>query len=127
MNIIFYFILTFLIFALAKFRFFVIFLKISLLSLLLNLASCQYQRPSKESLPSPFDCQPSSCDEIKVLTGGYPISFVYDNPGFSIRNSISIEDDWIFKNFSYNFLIYQILLAFFWIFLKLILTNLKNK
>lgn len=108
----FYFGLVALFFGAMKSKTFVYLAKILLLSLILTLFSCQYQRPSKERFPAHDDCESLPCSTIKVLSGGFPLRYVYDSPSVSVRNSISIEDDWHLIFFIYDMVFYLFVVMF---------------
>ena len=108
----FYFGLVALFFLAMKSNIFVYLAKLLLLSLILTLFSCQYQRPSKERFPAHDDCESLPCSTIKVLSGGFPLRYVYDSPSVSVRNNLSVEDEWRLMFFIYDLFFYLFVVIF---------------
>ncbi len=124
-NWFFFVIIVFLIFFIKQYRIVTYLVKLFLLSLILTLASCQYQRPSKEIPNTYFDCNTPHCT-IRVLSGGFPLPYIFDVPSISIRNSLSIEDDWYLKPFLINFTFFFLLLILILFISKIIKKILRN-
>jgi hypothetical protein len=118
-------IIVFLIFFIKQTRIVTHLVKLFLFSLILTLGSCQYQRPSKEIPNIYFDCNIPHCT-IRVLSGGFPLPYIFDIPSISIRNSLSIEDDWYLKPFLGDFSFFFLLLIMIRFISKIIKNTLRN-
>jgi hypothetical protein len=71
------------------------FLLLATLATTLSVMSVFVQRTGPESAPYGNRCGPSSNDPClePVLKGGFPVAFLFDQPGVSVEHRLSIGED----------------------------------
>ena len=80
-------------------------------SLLLTLASSYYTTYKTITTSGEGYCGEASSCEVKVITGGFPVQYLYDTIGVSVEGVLSFEDTLKEKLFLVDFTFYFILLT----------------